>query len=95
MPLLEGCVASSVRVGERLGVQRPWEPKGRECKPWSKEEESDPIDFVDRFLNDDLCVEKPKESLLWRIVKPIVLINIKLYMFTVSTIVGLSKLVLG
>jgi uncharacterized protein len=95
MPLLEGCVASSVRVAERLGVRRPWSPAGRECLPWSKDEDLLPTGIVNRFINDELCVEKPRDSLGWKITRPIVFLFIQLYLLIVSTLFRHANIIFG
>jgi predicted NAD/FAD-binding protein len=87
MPLLEGCVASSVRVAERLGIQRPWKLTENECKPWSKSEELLEVGLVDRFLSNDLCVEKSKSGVM----KSIVLAFMHVYLVTLNVFLHLIR----
>ncbi|KAJ2997782.1 hypothetical protein HDV02_005151 [Globomyces sp. JEL0801] len=90
MPLLEGCVASAIRVAERIGIPRGWEPEGRECLPWTAESE-DKRGLVERYLSNDLTASQPKRGTVIQLLANIGLVYLKFQLDILTGIIGFYR----
>lgn len=93
MPLLEGCVASAIRISERLGLPRPWDLEGEESAPWKKEDDLLERSLVERYLNGDLSANDPREErgFLWIMLVSFCLVYLQLFLLSLTKALGVRK----
>lgn len=91
MPLLEGCVASAIRVSERLGGERPWKVDGSETCVWSKTDDDLDLGLVDRYLDGNLRAGQKEPGIISSIVVSFFLVYLRLILFLLTKSLGVYR----
>ena len=92
MPLLEGCVASAVRVAERLGVKRPWNLVDNECSVWKELDDELELGLVDRYFNGELCTREAETPFYLKVVYAFAFVYLQLTLLLTDKTLGVLEL---